>query len=115
MVVLVEVVILGSLGKFGCKVFKQLYLPSLWKMIKENHLSYCTGPLGIGFLKLPAGKGFAKMVTVWFKELLGRTKAQGIGGVQFIVLSGLLQVLTREPHTHTCRSVFSDRPLSRRL
>lgn len=72
MVVLVEVVILGSLGKFGCKVFKQLYLPSLWKMIKENHLSYCTGPLGIGFLKLPAGKGFAKMVTVWFKELLGR-------------------------------------------
>lgn len=81
MVVLGDVVILGSLGKFGCKVFKQLYLPSLWKMIKENHLSYCTGPLGIGSLKLPAGKGFAKMVTVWFKELLngnvGEDKSSG--------------------------------------
>lgn len=40
------------------------------RVLKENHLSCCAGPLVIVFLKLSAGKGFAKMVRVWFKKLL---------------------------------------------
>lgn len=43
-VMVVKRVILESLGKCGCKVLKQLYLVC-GKMIKENRLFYCIGPL----------------------------------------------------------------------
>lgn len=54
-----------SLGKFGCKVLTQLSAFCLCgkrEMIKENCLSHCMGPWVIGFLKMSAGKDFAKIV-----------------------------------------------------